>query len=366
MAILNAHQRFALPALAPALNWLGWILGTLFLVPSMGIHGLAWGVVLGAALHLVIQLPGLRRLHPSYRTTLGRRDPAVREVGKLMLPRVLGVAAVQINFLVNVILASGMPEGSLTGLTLGFAIMLMPQVIIAQGLAIAALPTFSEHAASGRLDKLRSSLTATLRSAIFLMLPASLGLIILRRPVVSMLFERGQFDSHSTDLVAWALLWYSVGLIGHAIVEITSRAFYAQKNTRTPVVIGVAAMALNVFLSLSLSAVFAQLGLFPHGGLALANSLATTLEAVVLLWLLRTRVDFSSVGSGFFRTVVASVALIAALALWLSFTQGRSVWFIGLGGAVVGAAVFWVVSLLLRTPEARDLPAALLVRRQSS
>ncbi|MGH2619228.1 MAG: murein biosynthesis integral membrane protein MurJ, partial [Anaerolineales bacterium] len=123
MAMLNAQQHFLLPALAPTFHWLGWILGTLFLVPRLGISGLAWGMLLGAALHLSIQLPGLRRTRPQYVATLGLKDPSVRQVGRLMAPRLFGVAIVQLNFLVNLILASGMPEGSLTGITLGFAIM---------------------------------------------------------------------------------------------------------------------------------------------------------------------------------------------------------------------------------------------------
>jgi putative peptidoglycan lipid II flippase len=231
MSILNAHQRFALPALAPSFNWLGWIIGIFLLVPRLGIYGLAWGVVLGALFHLLIQLPGLRGLQAQYSPTLGTRDPAVRQIGGLMVPRVFGVAVVQLNFLVNIILASTMVEGSLTGISLGFAIMLMPQIVIAQAIAIAALPTFSTQVASGQISEMRESLATTLRGVVFLSLPASLGLLLLRRPIVSMLFERGEFDSRSTDLVAWALLWYAAGLVGHALVEIISRAFYALKDT---------------------------------------------------------------------------------------------------------------------------------------
>ena len=362
MAVLNAHQRFALPALAPSFNWLGWILGLYVLVPSMGIYGLAWGVVLGAFFHLLIQLPGLRRLEAHYTPTLGVRDPSVRQVGGLMVPRVFGVAVVQLNFLVNIVLASTMVEGSLTGITLAWAIMLMPQIVIAQAIAIAALPTFSEQVARGEISQMRESVATTLRGVVYLSLPASIGLLILRRPIVSMLFERGEFDARSTDLVAWALLWYAAGLVGHALVEIISRAFYALKDTRTPVVVGAAAMGLNVVLSVTLSIGFERLGWAPLGGLALANTIATALEAVTLLWLMRNRLDglaFPRVRRGLLATAIASTVLAVFLLLWSDVTLGMSVWLVGLGGVILGIGIYWLASLLLKAPEARALPGLL-------
>ena len=366
MAVLNAHQRFALPALAPSFNWLGWIVGMYLLVPSMGIYGLAWGVVLGALFHLLIQLPGLRGLEARYTPTLGVRDPSVRRVGGLMVPRVFGVAVVQLNFLVNIILASTMVEGSLTGITLAWAIMLMPQIVIAQAIAIAALPTFSEQVARGEISEMRESLATTLRGVVYLSLPASVGLLILRRPIVSMLFERGEFDARSTDLVAWALLWYAAGLVGHALVEIISRAFYALKDTRTPVLVGAAAMGLNVVLSLTLSIGFDRIGWAPLGGLALANTIATGLEAIALLWLMRGRLDglaFPRVRRGLVATAVASAVLAVFLVLWSDATRGMSVWLVGLGGVIFGIGIYWLASLLLKAPEASALPS--LLRRYS-
>ena len=359
MSILNAHQRFALPALAPSFNWLGWIIGIFVLVPRLGIYGLAWGVVLGALFHLLIQLPGLRGLQARYSPTLGTRDPAVRQVGGLMVPRIFGVAVVQLNFLVNIILASTMVQGSLTGISLGFAIMLMPQIVIAQAIAIAALPTFSAQVARGQISEMRESLATTLRAVVFLSLPASIGLLLLRRPIVSMLFERGEFDSRSTDLVAWALLWYAAGLVGHALVEIISRAFYALKDTRTPVLVGAAAMGLNVILSLALAFGFERIGWAPLGGLALANTIATALEAVVLLWLMRDKLDglaIPRVRRGLVATAAASVVLAVFLVIWGDQTSGSSVWLIGLGGVIFGAAIYWLAALLFKAPEAHALP----------
>ncbi len=369
MGILNAHQHFLLPALAPTMLWVGWIIGLLAFTPRLGIHGLAWGVVLGAGLHLVVQLPALRGRAARYHLSLGLADPAVRQVGRLMAPRLVGVAVVQLNFLINVIIASGQPEGSLTAINYSFFIMLMPQVVIAQAIAIAALPTFSAQAASGELTEMRGSLARTLRGVIFLSLPASLGLILLRQPIVGLLFERGAFDADSTELVAWALLWYAAGLVGHALVEILSRAFYALQDTRTPVIVGTLAMSLNVGFSFAFAALFTRIGWAPHGGLALANSLATALEAAGLLWLMRRRLghlEFHSVRRGLLATALASLAMGLVLMLWLGSTREASIWWTGGGGVVLGGAVFWLLALGLRAPEARQLPRLLLQRRSES
>ncbi len=166
-----------------------------------------------------------------------------------MGPRLLGVAVVQLNFWINTRLASQFVEGSVTGIVLGFTLMLMPQAAIAQSIAIAALPSFSAQVAQGRLNEMRFSLASSLRWVLILSIPASIGLVILRRPIVQLLYQRGQFDAYSTELVAWALLWYAAGLVGHSLVEILARAFYSLHDTKTPVFIGILAMSLNVVFS---------------------------------------------------------------------------------------------------------------------
>ena len=361
MGILNSHQRFLLPALAPTMYWLGMILGVIFLVPSMGIFGLAWGAVAGAALHLLVQVPGLLRLpQRRYSLGLGLEDSAVRDVGRLMAPRLLGVAVVQLNFLVNTIVASGQPQGSLTAITVAFQVMTMPQVVIAQAIAIAALPTFAAQVARKELGEMRASLAATLRGILLLSLPATLGLILLRFPVIELLFERGEFDSLSTQLVAWALLWYTAGLVSHSVVEIASRAFYALHDTRTPVLVGTLAMGLNVVFSLTLPAVFLRFGWLPHGGLALANTLATTLEMFVLLVLMRRRLDGldgRQIMTGLFQAGLATLAMSVSILVWLSFVESIPLWLQVTGGILSGGIIYAGLVLLLRVPEALALLA---------
>lgn len=364
MGILNAHQRFLLPALAPSLYWIGLIFGLLFLVPSMGIFGLAWGAVIGAALHLAVQLPDLVRLPGRfYLPVLGFDNPAVREVGRLLAPRLLGVAVVQLNFVVNVIISSGLPVGSLSAIKNAWMVMTVPEVVIAQAIAIAALPTFSAQAARGAPQQMRSSLAATLRGVLFLSLPASLGLILLRRPLVVLLFQRGEFDAHSTELVAWALLWYAAGLIGHSVVEILSRAFYAVHDTKTPVFVGAVAMSLNVVFSIAFSTLFARLGWMPHGGLALANSLATALEMTALLVLMRRRLhglEGWRITRGLLQAAAATLGMSAAIWLWSRAVA--AVWLLGLGGVALGALIYFAVIWALKVPELGLLMAGITRR----
>lgn len=362
MGILNAHQHFLLPALAPSLYWLGIILGVLFLVPHMGINGLAWGAVWGALMHLVVQLPGLRSIHPKYRFSLGLSNPAVGEVVRLIGPRLIGQASVQINVLVNTILASGQPEGSLTALAKAWMVMTVPEVVIAQAIGIAALPTFAAQASQGELGHLRASLAETMRGMLFLSLPASLGLILLAKPLVTVLFQRGDFTAHSTDLVSWALIFYSAGLVSHSMIEVLSRAFYAVHDTLTPVLNSLASMSLNVVFSLGLSALFRSWGAMPHGGLALANSLATTLEMIVLAVIISKRLGSPldrATRASFARSAVSTGGMALVLMAWARLTLGASPWITGLVGVLVGLVAFWLLALLLGSPEARSLPALL-------
>jgi putative peptidoglycan lipid II flippase len=366
MGVLNAHQHFLLPALAPTMLWVGMILGLVLWVPGLGIDGLAWGYVLGAALHLLVQVPGLRRL-PERRYTpgLGLGNPAVRQVLRLMAPRLLGVAAVQLNFIVTALLASFMLSGSVSALTYAWQIFTMPQVIIAQAIAIAALPTFSAQIARGEVAAMRLSLAETLRGILALALPATVGLLALRVPIIAMLFEGRRFDADSTGLVAWALAWYALGLASHSVVEIVSRAYYALADTRTPVVIGTAAMGLNILLSLLLAPLFTRQGWAPHGGLALANTLATTLEMLALMWPMRRRLnglDLRLVMPGLARAALATALMGAALWAWLALSGAFGPWVIGLGGVAVGGLVFAVAAAALRVPEVA-LAAGLLRRR---
>jgi putative peptidoglycan lipid II flippase len=365
MGILNSRQRFFIPALTPAMYQLGMIFGVVVLAPTMGIYGLAWGVVIGAAGHLILQMPLLIRQGGTYSPNLGLKSPAVREVARLMGPRLLGVAVVQLNFWINVRLASMQPDGSVTAIQIAFTLMLMPQAAIAQSIATAALPTFATQVAQNKLSEMRNSLAASMRGILLLSVPASLGLILFREPIITLLYQRGQFTTLSTQLVAWALLWYAAGLVGHAMVEILARSFYALHDTRTPVLIGIAAMSLNVAFSYLFSFLFQRWGWMPHGGLALANSLATALEMVGLVLIMRKRLGGlggSQIGSGLMKAVLAGTLMSSAIWIWSNTGWNLSGWIFTLGGIFLAIAVYGIGLVLLRTQEAHQL-AALLRRK---
>jgi len=365
MGILNAHQIFLVPAIAPAMYSLGWILGVVFLPPQWGIERLAWGAVLGSGLHFLIQMPTLLRLKGRYSFTLGLNDPPVREVFKLMGPRLFGVAIVQLNFFVNTIIALSLTDGSASAISQGFTLMLMPQAAIAQSIAIAAMPTFSAQVARGGKDEIRTSLAATLRGVLFLSIPASLGLVLIREPLVGLLYRSTVCDNTCTGMISWALLWYAIGLVGHSLVEIVSRAFYALHDTRTPVTVGVVAMSLNIAFSLLFSYLFGMWDVSPHGGLALANSLATALEAGALLVLMRKRLDGLH-GGIIARAAISALAvgLVMSMILWIwvSALQGRPDWMVLVTGFILGGSVYGAGLVILKVREVRRGWAGVIAR----
>lgn len=366
VSILNAHQVFFIPQLTASMYQIGQIFGVLVLSRWLGIYGLAWGVVLGAVLYLAIQLPTLSKLAPSstgyWSLFTGYwslfTDSAVRQVIRLMGPRVLGAGVVQLNFWVNAWLASQMSPGSYTGLVFGFALMLMAQAAIAQSVAIAVMPTFSAQFALGKIDEMRHALASALRGMLLFAVPASVGLMALRQPIVAMLYQRGEFTATSTEMVAWALLWYAAGMVGHSVMEVLTRAFYAQQDTKTPVLIGAIAMGLNVVFSFAFSAWFSRIGWMPHGGLALANSLATALEAAALFIVMRHRlggIEGRILLDGGLRIGVAALGMGLALMAWIQFTASLNSWLGGLGGVAFGGLVYGLGVVILKVPEIQGI-----------
>jgi putative peptidoglycan lipid II flippase len=318
----------------------------------MGVQGLVVGVIVGAALHLDVQLFGLWWYRAQYYPTLGLNDKHVREVGRLMAPRIAGLAAVQLNFWVNTILASGMPAGSLSALNYAWLLLLLPEAIVAQGVATAAFPTFASLEARGQTSELRRVLTGTLRAVLFITIPAAAGLFVWRVPLIRMLLERGNFTAQSTELTAYALAFYAFGLIGLSVVEIVARAFYALHDTRTPVIVGISAMAVNVILSLALRPVLT------FGGLALANTIANTLEMAFMVWLLARRLhglEWSILSATIVRSLAGSLAMVLPL-LWLAerWHTGHAL-LVGAVGLALAALIYVGAAVLLRMPELHAL-----------
>jgi putative peptidoglycan lipid II flippase len=283
LSALQANQHFLLPALAPIMYNLGILGGVIFFARSIGVWGPTIGVVIGALLYLLIQVPGLIKYQAKWTAWLGWNDPDLRRVVRLLLPRIGGLGVVYLAMLIATSIASTLGEGSVTALDYGWRVMQLPETLIATAIATAAFPTLSEFGARGQIDQLRRTLSSTLRAILALTIPAAIGLLIFGRVAVQILFERGKFTAESTTLVTWVVQAYALGLIGHSTLEVGARAFYAQKDTLTPLIVAVGAMLVNIILSFLLSA---RIGV---GGLALANSIGVTVEVTALLIILRQR-----------------------------------------------------------------------------
>jgi putative peptidoglycan lipid II flippase len=280
-----------------------------------------------------------------------------------MGPRVLGLFFVQMHFLVNTVLASSLATGSLAALNYAWLLMLLPQGIFAQSVATATFPTLAAQVAAGQFAAMRRTFGQALRMVLFLTAPAAVILFGLSSELVAVLFERASFDAQSTSMVAYALQWYACGLVAHAALEIVVRAFYALHDTLTPVLIGVGAMILNILLSLW------WVRTLGYGGLALANSAATTIEVALLLGLLWRKMhgfEWHLLLRSAIRQLLA--ALLMGVALWWWRVTGGAWlvaggwWLVVGGGLLASVAVYITASLLLGSEELR-LVVGLITRR---
>ena len=346
--VLQSERRFLLPALGPVLYNLGTIFGALYLTGNFGVMGLVWGTLAGALVHVLIQLPGMRRVGLRYLPRGGPGDPAVRRVLRLMLPRLLGFAVIQSSFIFVNFLASYIGQSSVAALANAWLLLLFPLGVLAIPFAEASLPAFSSLWVRGDRDGLHEHYHWALRNVLFLTAPAAAGLIVVAAPLISVLFERRSFGPEATALTATALVLYSVGLIGHAAVEVLARVFFAMQDTRTPVIVGVASLLVHMLLSWLLSL---WLGI---GGLALGVSIGVLLEAAVLYLLLRRRLPAPAgvtLTGGASRVVALAAAMGAVIFLlrWATWPGGGSslvnaAW---LAAYVLAGAAFYALGVLL-------------------
>jgi putative peptidoglycan lipid II flippase len=280
MSALQANQHFFLPALAPIMYNLGILFGVVALAPTLGVWGPAIGVVIGSVLHLLIQVPGLIKYRAKWTAWLGWRDAHLRRVVKLMVPRIIGLGTIQLAGVITISLASTLAAGSVTALNYGWSVMQLPETLIATAIATAAFPTLSEFAARGQMRQLRGTLRTTLLIILTLTIPATIGLLLFGQWAVRVLYGT---DLEATLLITWAVHGYALGMIGHSMLEVTARTFYAQQDTWTPLFVAVGAMGVAIAASFALRPAFGV------GGLALANAIGVTVEVITLLLILRRR-----------------------------------------------------------------------------
>ena len=359
--ILNSYQQFTVPAIAPLLYNLAIIGAAIFLAPIMGVEGLAVGVAIGSMAHLVVQLPNLARVGQRYDLTIGLGHPGVRRVALLMGPRMLGLAAGQLNFLVSTVLASGLPEGSLTAYNYAFQLSQIPVGVVGVSIAVALFPTLSQDAALGRIGEIRRQVANAVRVLVFVAAPLMAIMIVLREPLTSVFYQYGLFSQAATDRTASTLLFFAIGLVGHIVVHVLTRAFYAMQDTRTPVAWAIVAVVINVPLMVAL------VGPMGVEGLALALSIASVLEVIGLMWSLRRRIDsveetalVRSLGRAAVAAFAAGLLMLGGLTVvessmtaLLDNSVGRIAVLLGLSAA--GAAIFLLVAAALRSPELEQL-----------
>jgi putative peptidoglycan lipid II flippase len=356
MGILNAHRVFWAPALSPVALNVGMIAAVWLIAPRLAepIVSLGIGVLAGGVGQFLIQMPSLVERRLLVRPSLEPRHPAVRRILRLMGPVAIGQSATHLSTFINTVIASFLAGGSVSYLYFADRLVEFPLGVFGIAIATAALPTLSEQAARRDPDAIRETLAFALRLSGFVSLPAAVGLFILREPLVRVLYERGAFGAAETTATALALGCYALGLLGFAIAKVGAQAFYALGDTRTPVKVATAAMALNTVMAAALAVPLA------HAGLALATSAGALAHAAALIWLLRRRLPGPAPRAtrvGWTRIVAVSAALALGLVLALRYWPppadrvAEGVW---LGVLVMGGTLFYgTLQLGLGSDEAR-------------
>jgi putative peptidoglycan lipid II flippase len=310
MGMLNSLRRFFVPSLSPAMFNVGMIATMGVMIPLLSARGVrpifaaAIGTLVGGIGQVAVQWALLRREGYRYRPAVAFGDPAVREVIGLMVPGMVGLAAVQVNVLVNTMLATGQGVGAVSYLNYAFRLMYFPIGLFGLSIATAAVPALSRHAALDDRAAMRATLSSALRMMLMLNVPATVGLVVLATPIVALIFEHGHFTPRDTAGTVAALLAYAPGLVGYSAVKITVPTFYTLRDSRTPVLVSGVTVGLNLALNLVL---VRWLG---YQGLALGTAIAALVNAAVLLWLLRARLD----GIDGRRLAVALLKILAASA----------------------------------------------------
>ncbi len=369
MGILNSLSHFTIPALSPCILNLSLIFSGLVICPLVPgplqhkVYALAGGVVVGGLLQFLFHLPILKRKGVPLRFSFALKktwaDPTIRKIFTLMVPGVIGLSINQINVIVDRFLAYLISESAAAVLFYGDRLVEFPLGIFGIALATAVLPSLSRSAAKGDIEGLKVSLTYALRQVLYITLPATIGLIVLGKPIVQLLFERGAFDSTSTSATAAVLNYYALGLFAYAGIKIVIPAFYAMKEMKTPVRIGFIALGVNVVLNLIL------MWFMQERGLAFSTAIAAILNLCLLIFFLIKKIGplpVKALGRSFTRILIVSV--ITGGIAWFSY-QGLlqkfgdvTLWarlintFSSIGMAVIG---YFVLSTLFRLPELAEL-----------
>ena len=383
MAVLNSYRKFSVSAFTPSLLNITWILSVLFIVPLVRggsgrqIYALAWTVFVAGAVQLAYQVPSLLRVGWRPGVDTDWRDPRVKRVFMLMGPSALGLAVNQVNVMVNSLIAMWVGTWAPSALFYAERLIYLPQGILATALGTVLLPVLSDFAAQKKHAEMREAIHHGLRTLLFVMTPAAVGLFVLAGPIVRMLFEHGSFDWWSSLLTARALAFYAPGLMVFCLAKVFVPAFYALQDTRTPVKIGLCAVTLNVTLNVAFALTLPLY--WRHAGMAFATVIAEGFNGLTLAVCLRRRLGpfgLRGILAGLGRALGAAVLMAATawfaerhLTDWL-FTglhlPGKLAQIGGVAAAIaLGMAVYFALARILRFPELGFVAEALRSRRQA-
>jgi len=356
MGILNSLRHFAAPALSPVVLNISMILAALLLRDLFAepIFALAVGVMVGGVLQLAMQWPFLVKMGVRLRPNFHFRHPGLKRIGLLMMPAAFGAAIYQINVFIGTVLASLLPKGSVSYLYYADRIVELPLGVFAIAVGTAALPSFSDQVARGEFDDFKRTIAFSLRLIMFITVPATVALIALREPILSVLFQRGAFDAAATLKTAEALLYYTLGLWAFSVIRVIVSAFYSLQDTKVPMKAAIVALLVNVAASVVL------MHPMQHGGLALATSVASAVNVVILAIILRKRIGsylkrdfYESLG----KIMVASLVMWMAVRLVEVFIPWRiagpldvRIYFL-CASILIGMSVYFLMSWLLKCPE---------------
>jgi putative peptidoglycan lipid II flippase len=354
IGMLNSLRRFALAAFAPAVGTVVTLVITVAFARSLGINALAIGCVVGWMAGLAVLFPGLRGQGIHYRPRIDWHDPAVREVGGMVWPILIGSAVGKVSVFIIQLLGSFLEQGSISSLNYADKLFQLPLGLFVAGITVPIFPLLSEQVATKAPERVKATLDFALRLMGFLLVPVTVGIILLRYPLIGLLLQHGEFTADDTSRTAWALLFLCLGLYAYAGRDTLTRVFYAHHDTRTPVKISVA----TVVITIGLSYLFMQfMGI---GGLTLGMTVALTINFLALMWLLRRKIGVI----GFKRTAFSLLRVAGASAI-----MGGVVWAVDLGlagtvgatsggyavrvavGVLVGAGVFLLTARLVKIPE---------------
>jgi putative peptidoglycan lipid II flippase len=340
--ILQSHNRFLLPAIAPVMYDLGILFGVLFLVSPLGIYGLPIGALIGAALHLGVQVPGLLRLNARWTPSFGWRDPHFRKIILLMVPRIGDLGLISLSAIVAGNILSQLGEGATSAYDWGWRLMQIPETLIGTAMGVVIFPTLAALSSVGDVDGKRAAMSGSLRFIFIATIPSAVVLIVAGQPLLSLL-EGGAFDAQATVLVYSTLQFFAIGVIVHSVLEVIARSFFADKDTFTPLLVAIGGAVVNIGVALVFSGVLnGTASPDKVGFIALANTLGVLFEVVVLMLILHRRWGGLNEQS---MAITASKTLFASLLMGAAIIAVNAGW--GMIGLANGGTVMTIVQIVL-------------------